>query len=266
MNKQFVMLSGMPRSGSQLLSSMLNQHTLIHSTTTSPVADLLGIIGEQWPNISRALTTPHPAQFRNMLLGLIDGVYKHVDKPVIVDKNRLWPRYGDLTSEIFGVRPKVICTVRSIPDILASYISLIEKNNHKTTYIDQNLIDLGLPINTKNRCKILWEKYIIHPYTSLRVGVNANNTDMLFVSYEEIVNDGQMTLNRICDFIGIDHFTLDPNNLQRMDENDDYHGGLTGLHEVRSTLKKTSPSPDQVIGRELVNYYHNMNLEFWKNQ
>jgi hypothetical protein len=243
---------------------MLNQHPEIYATTTSPVADMVGIFGDQWPAISQALSDPHPDQFKNMLLGLIDGAYKHIDKQVIVDKNRLWPRYTELTRHTFGFKPRIICTVRNIPEILSSYILLIEKNNHKVTYIDQDLIDLGLPINNKNRCRILWEKYITHPYNSLRIGVNSGNAELLFVSYDDIVSKGQLTVNKICDFIGLAHYTLDINNLQRMDENDGFHGGLEGLHDVRSTLKRASPLPEKVIGRELTNLYRNMQLEFWK--
>ena len=264
MMKNFVMLSGIPRSGSQVLSSILNQHPEIHSTTTSPVADLLGLVSDQWPLISQALTDPHPDQYKNMLLGLIDGAYKHIDRSVIVDKNRLWPRYSSLMTDVLGQRPKIICTVRDIPSVLASYILLIEKNSDKITYIDQDLIDLKLPINNKNRCRILWEKYITHPYTSLRIGLNAGHADLLFVEYDNIVNNGQETVNRICDFIGIDRYNLNSNNLQRMDENDDYHGGLTGLHEVRPLLKQISPAPDKVIGTDVANTYRSMNLEFWR--
>lgn len=266
MNKNFVMLSGLPRSGSQVLSSMLNQHPDIYASTTSPVADLIGLVGEQWPNISRALVDPDPKQYSNILLGTIDGAYKHINKSTIVDKNRLWPRYGDITQQAFGFNPRIICTVRSIPDILASYCLLIEKNNDRITYIDQDLIDLGLPINTKNRCKILWERYITHPYNSLRIGVNAGNVDMLFLEYTDIVGNGQTTVDKICNFIGIDNFTLNTNDLQPMDENDGFHGGLVGLHDVRPTLKKASPPPEEVIGRELTNLYRNMHLEFWRKQ
>lgn len=262
--KSLIMLSGMPRSGSQVLSSVLNQHPKIFSTITSPIADLLGIVNEQWPILSQADLTPNPDQYKNILLGLITGAYAHVDKSIIIDKNRLWPRYSEFLYNVLGVRPKIICTVRPIPEILASYILLIEKNNHKITYIDQDLIDLKLPINNKNRCKILWEKYITHPYNSLRIGFNGNYADLLFVTYDNIVNHNQETVNRICDFIGIEHCTIDQNNLQPMDENDSYHGGLEGLHDVRSSLKRISLNPEQVIGTELTNYYKNMNLEFWR--
>jgi hypothetical protein len=245
---------------------MLNQHPDIHATTTSPVADLLSIVNEQWPVISQAIVDRDPKQQSNIINGVINGAYQHIDQPVIVDKNRLWPRYSDFMNVALGCKPKIICTVRNIPEVLASYILLIEKNNYKTTYVDQELIDQRLPVNNKNRCRLLWEKYVIHPYTSLRIGVNSGTADLLFVDYDDIVNNGQATLDQICDFIGIKHHQLATDSLQSMDENDNYHGGLDGLHDVRPTLTRTSPPPEKVIGNELTKYYQSMRLEFWKKE
>lgn len=266
MTKQFVMLSGLPRTGSQVLCSMLNQHPMIYASTTSPVADTVSLVGDQWPVISQALTDPYPGQYGNIIKGIILGAYDHINQSVIVDKNRLWPRFIPLTTVAFNQRPKIICTVRSIPDILASYILLIEKNKDKITFIDQDLIDSNIIVNNKNRCKLLLEKYIGHPYASLRMGYNSPNADLLFVEYNDIISDGQGTLDRISSFIGIDTHQTDLNNLQPMDENDHYHGGIEGLHHVRPVLHKTSPPPEQVLGKELSNLYHNMHLEFWRKK
>ena len=49
-----------------------------------------------------------------------------------------------------------------------------------------------------------------------------------------------------------------------MDENDAFHGGLQGLHEIRSVVQKTSPDPAQVIGNDLVKYYASLKSEFWR--
>lgn len=262
--KNFVMLSGIPRSGSQVLSSILNQHPLIHSTTTSPVADLLLTVHDQWNILNQALINRNLDQNRNIMKGLLVGAYEHIDKPIIVDKNRLWPRYGKLISQIIQNKPKIICTVRNIPEILASYILLIEKNNTKLTFIDNDLIDLNLPINVKNRCRIIYEKYLNHPYTSLQIGYNEKVADLLFCDYTEIVYESQKTVDKICSWLKIDTVKIDINNLQPMDENDNYHGGLDGLHHVRPILQKTSPTPEKIIGKDLTNYYSNMKLEFWK--
>jgi len=264
MRKNFVMLSGLPRSGSTVLSSMLNQHPDIHATTTNPIADLLIDINAQWQNISQAIKNPHPAQHINIIRGTLFGAVEHIAEPVIVDKNRLWPRCGDFMKPVLGYNPKIICTVRDIPDILSSYILLIEKNNYKVTFVDEELIELKLPINNKNRCKLLWEKYVNHPYTSLRIGYGSNNVELLFVEYTDIVEQGQATADRICDFIGINRYTLDTNSLQSMEENDQYHGGIDGLHHIRPVLAKTSPPPEQVIGYELTKYYQSLRAEFWR--
>lgn len=261
--KQFIILSGLPRSGSSVLCSMINQHPDIHASTTSPVIDLIEILNQNWPNISAALIKPDIKQYPNMVKGICYGAYEHIDKSIIIDKNRLWPRHGKLMTEVLGSKPKVICTVRSIPEILASYIILINKNSDKITFVDQDLIDNNLPINNKNRCKLLWEKYINGPYNSARIGFNSPDVDLLIVEYDDIVNNSQETMNKICDFINADTINIELDNLQPMKENDDYHGGMKGLHEVRSIMKRTSPSPELIIGHELTNLYTNMKLDFW---
>ncbi len=259
----FVMLSGIPRSGSQVLVSALNQHPHVHATTTSPVVDMINIFGEHWPKISGAMPSINQQQYTNMIGGLIHGAYKHIDRSVIVDKNRQWPRFIPLMNAALGHKPKIICTVRPIVEILSSFILLINKNSDQVTYIDKDILDLGLAINTKNRCKILWEKYINHPYTSLRLALNSKDVDICVVSYNDIVENTQPTLDKICNFIGVGSYVLDSNNLQSMDENDYFHGNLRGLHTVRPELKRISPSARAVLGNEIFNYYTSMQLDFW---
>jgi hypothetical protein len=263
-NKHFVFLSGLPRTGSQVLSSLLNQHPLIHGSTTSPLAELSLIIFEQWPMLSQSLNDPDPNQFSNIVTSVFQGTYQHIQKPIIVDKNRRWPRYIAALNQGLKQRPKIICTVRDIPSIIASYLLLIKQNSDRVTFIDQDLLDNRLPVTNKNRCKLILEKYIMHPYQSLRLGYNSADVDLLFLDYNEIVNHSQSTLNQVCDFIGIEHCQADLNNLQAMDENDNYHGGIMGLHRVRPVMAQTSPPSEQVLGQELYNQYCSMKLEFWK--
>ena len=108
MNKQFVMLSGLPRSGSSVLTSMLNQHPDIYASTTSPIIDMIEIIHPNWQSISAGLISHHPDQYPNMIKGLCYGAYEHIDKSIIIDKNRIWPRYGKLMRDALGHKPKII--------------------------------------------------------------------------------------------------------------------------------------------------------------
>ena len=262
MNKNFVMLSGLPRSGSTVLTSMLNQHPDIHASPTSPLADFIISTTETWPVLSQQVAEKPVRQLENIIEGIVDGTYKHITKPVVVDKNRLWPRISLVMNYTLQDKPKIICTVRQIPEILSSYILLFNSKPNQPNFIDEDLKQNGITINTKTRCKLLWEKFINHPYKSLMMGYNSKNADMLFLDYNDIVNNGQQTMDKISKFIDIDSFTLDVENLQPMDENDAYHGFI-GLHEVRKELKKTSPKAEEVIGKDLVKLYTDMKVDFW---
>jgi hypothetical protein len=261
--KNIVFLSGLPRSGITVLSSMLNQHSDIHATTTSPVADLVSVAIDNWPSMSRAIKNPDPMQYGNIITSLIQGAHQHVDTRVVMDKNRLWPRLAPCIYRCTKVKPKIICTVRDITEVLTSYILLIQRNKNQVTFIDRELVEAKLPINIKNRCRIA-EKYINHPYQSLRVGYTSKSAELIFLDYHDIVDRPQETIDRICKFLEIDTYTVRTQDLQKMDENDEFHGGIDGLHDVRSILKKTSPAPETVLGRELTEYYKNMKMEFWR--
>lgn len=258
------MLSGLPRSGSTVLSSLLNQHSNIVATTTSPVADLMSLVIDTWPNISKALLNPNASQYGNILLSLLQGAHQHEIKNVVIDKNRLWPRLSTILYKTTNTKIKIICTVRNIPDIMASYIILFNKNLPNTNFVDEELKNNNLAINNKNRCKLLLEKYIGHPYSSLKIGYNSKCSEMLFLTYEEIVEKPQETIDRICEFINIETCSIKIDELKTMNENDEYHGGLKGLHDVRSLLKKTSPPAEEILGKDIVKYYTDMKLNFWE--
>ena len=87
---------------------------------------------------------------------------------------------------------------------------------------------------------------------------------MLILEYEDIVANPKDIMIKIEDFLEIDHFEYDINNLKPMEEKDEVHG-IKGLHDIRPVVKKTSKPPEEIIGHELTEYYTNMKLDFWHN-
>lgn len=79
-------ISGLPRSGSTLLSALLLQNPRFHAGMTSPVGSLLGQFSagsEFAPLTDQAL--------RRLLHGLFDNYYAdQTDKSVVFDTNRMW--------------------------------------------------------------------------------------------------------------------------------------------------------------------------------
>lgn len=262
MNHELVMLSGLPRSGSTVLTSLLNQHPKLYATTTSPVLGMVTNFYHNWePQTVTQLKDKDVRQRANMVAAMIRAAHEHIDKPIVIDKNRGWPKMGKLLTEILGGQPKMICTVRNIPDILASFVTLANKDPN--TFIDNQLREFGFTINNTNRCRLLWNNGVVgQSWQSLKSGWNFNKNNLLMIEYDDIVSKPLEVLVRIEEYLGIESFAYDINNLKPMEEKDEFHG-IKGLHDIRPVVKKTSKPPEQIIGNELTNYYNDMKLDFW---
>lgn len=261
--KQFYFLSGVPRSGSTVFATLISQNPNIHTTPTSPLLDLLLETKSTWKQVSAFQTNTHPEQYLNIERGIISGCYQHIDKPIILEKHRSWAKYCSYIQSTFQTTPKIVCTTRRVSEILASFISLINKSK-SITYIDRELLDRNKPVNNRTRCKLLWENYISTPWKSLKIGYETHRDHMLFIDYEQIVNSPEETLKKVYDFWDLEYYSNHyfENLVNPSPENDDAYG-IKGLHDVQKNLARVSPSPEEIIGEELVDYYDSLNLEFW---
>jgi len=262
MNRELVMLSGLPRSGSTILTSLLNQHPKLYATTTSPVLGMILNFYNNWePQTVTQKEDKSKDQRKNMVAAMINAAHAHIDKPITIDKNRGWPKTSKLLTELLGKQPKMICTVRNIPDILASFVSLT--NKEPDTFIDDQLKTSGFTVNNTNRCRLLWNSGVVgESWQSFKSGYQFNKSNLLVIEYEDIVSKPHEILKQIEDYLEIEHFEYDINNLKPMEENDEFHG-IKGLHDIRPVVKKTSLPPEQIIGKELTKYYTDMKLDFW---
>ena len=264
--KKFFFLSGVPRSGSTVFATLISQNPNIHTTPTSHLLDLLLETKQTWKNVSIFQKNKHPEQYVNIERGIISGCYQHLKESIVLEKHRSWAKYGSYIQDTFQTTPKIICTTRRISEVLASFILIINKSK-KITYIDRELINSNKPINTKTRCRLLWENYISVPWKSLKIGYESHKKYMCFIDYEQIINSPEETLKKVYDFWNIDyydqHYFDDLTNPQP--ENDEAYG-IIGLHDVRKKLGRTSPPPEEVLGEELCKYYDDLKLEFWNDK
>ena len=110
-----------------------------------------------------------------------------------------------------------------------------------------------------DRILILWYEYASDPYTSLKHGLENNRENLLVVNYDDIVNDIENQLTRIYNFLEIPHFKHTFNDIENnCSEAKDVAWGFKGLHDIRNTLNKTSDDPKKVLGKEIYNFYDNL--------
>ena len=275
MNKKYYFMAGLPRAGSTLLSTLLNQNPRLYSGPSSPVLGTMYSAHEYF--ISNELYTgyPKPDAVNKIIESIIENWYYDVEKPIVIDKNRAWCARVPFIEGYIKQEAKIIVPVRRIDEILASVLTMIKRNPFKDgqpriNFVDEYLVKNNMPINDENRCQhllnpdgIVWESL-----NATKLGVDEGHSDKFhYVDYNDLVDDPQGELNKIYTFLGEDSFSHSFDNLSNQHREDDITTyGLGDMHEVHSKLEKTSSDPSEVLPSSIIELYNNNkeNLEFWK--
>lgn len=256
--KKIHFLSGLPRSGSTLLGSVLAQNHEVHVTPTSPVLDLLCATNDAFLKLKQKYTYDYNID-AEIYKAIISTFYSQFKEPIIIDKHRGWPR-NVLPARAFVVsEPRIICTYRPISEVITSYIVLMNKNSDN--FVDNVLKGKRIPITIENRAKCLWEEYISDPYESLKFGIKNYNDCVHLVDYNEIISNPHGVLDGIYNFIGLDSAKHDFGNIRNAcAEDKDEAWGLKDLHTIRPMLNKVSVHPHSILGPFLSSHYDQFNI------
>jgi sulfotransferase len=139
MEKSFYFMSGLPRSGSTLLTAILNQNDEIYSSPQSDLLDIMYTLNSKITTFECYSSGILMDGSRNVIKQLGNSYYAGIDKPIIIDKHRSWGTpYNMSLAKNLNQDVKIIVTVRPILEILASFISLAEKYPF-TNWIDSEI-------------------------------------------------------------------------------------------------------------------------------
>jgi sulfotransferase len=258
--KTLYFLSGLPRSGSTLLGSVLSQHRKLQATPTSPLADLLCWIDDGFSKLDIQYTYDKNNIQYNTYNSILKNFYNHIQKPYILDKHRGWCKNVSSIEKFLNQKPKIIATNRRISEILASYIILIEKNK-TDNFVDAHLRREGKQITTDNRIECLWKNYVSDPYQSLVYGLQNYRENIHLVDYNNFTQKPEETVEKIYQFLEIETHQHDFSNiLNSCAEDKDDAWGIENLHKIRSKLQRTSPPPEEVIGEKNTKLYDKFNI------
>jgi len=254
--KTYYFMAGLPRSGSTLLSSILNQNPKFYSGPSSPVLSTMFSVENHLQNDELFHGYPKPQQAHLIISSIISMFYSDIEQQVIIDKNRAWTARVPYIEGYIGQKAKIICPVRDIEEILTSMITMIRRNpyregNPRINFIDEQLVKLNIPINDDTRCE-----YIAGPdgilgqsINAIVEGINQGFFDRFhFVEYQDLVNKPKQTLKKLYEFLEEEPYehTFD-NIVNHNRENDMTTYGLNDMHEVRPELKSTSADPIAVL-------------------
>jgi sulfotransferase len=263
--KTFHFLSGLPRSGSTLLTALLNQNPQIHASTNSPLLDTIHYTEEYLLyNSEQYKAHPKPQAAHKVLSSISHNYYFDTPEPIIVDKSRGWVNQIQHIKDYITPEPKIICPVRNIQDIMVSFLSLIERSK-TTSFIDKGLIERNLELTNDNRCDFLMSPsgIIGQSYHALTEAFRKSHQRyLLFVEYENLISNPQRELNRIHSFLKIPEYSYDFSNVRpKFDENDVVYG-LENMHTVRNKVEKIHRDNSKYLSKYIMDKYKEM--EFWR--
>jgi len=270
LNKTYYFMSGLPRSGSTLLSSILNQNPRFYSGPSSPVVATMITLEQSFSNDELFLGYPKPQQAKEIIASVLSQYYSDRQEPVIFDKNRSWTVRMEYISGYFDIQPKVICPVRDTAEILTSFISMIRRNPYqvdgKINFIDEMLVKNNIPLTDDNRCEFLASPVGIlgQSVEGLRKALmEGNDNNIYLVEYRDLVNNPKETIEKIYEFLGEQPFEHTFDNLENINrENDAKIYGFADMHEVRPEVKVTAPSPEEILSENILEKCKN--TEFWR--
>lgn len=222
----FVALSGLPRTGSTLLSAILSQNPEIHAEGNSAVCQLMWDMQVSCQTTaSQQLAANRRYSDQDALVSAIPAIYyRDVKATHIVDKCRSWtlPANMDMLRRYIPNDPKVIVLTRPVDEIVASFVRLREANGW-TGDLEAGLLEPG-------------SEPIMRSLDGVTLARESGSSEFLFVEYADIVSDTDEVLKSIYEFCEFDPFKHDLLNIVNNHPEDDSVYGLIGQHEIRSTI------------------------------
>jgi sulfotransferase len=261
MKKQtFHFISGLPRSGSTLLSAILRQNPRFHAGMSSPVASFFESIIAQVSAGSEISTMVDQAQRARLLKGLFDSYYADVDKPIIFDTNRSWTSQLPALMTLFP-DAKVICCVRDVAWVMDSLERQFRNNTFENTRLFNNPGERST-VYTRVEALANANRLVGFPWHALREACFSDYaTRVLLVEYDLVASRPADVFKLIYEFLGEKPFNHDFENVQYDAPEFDAQLGLDGLHRVHP---KVEPRARQtILPPDLFERY--AKLAFWRD-
>lgn len=254
--KQYYFISGLPRSGSTLLSAILKQNPRFHAGISGPLLSHVRSVIEV--SNSGQKSEFDPVRTKRIAAATVNAFYEDNPKEIIFDTNRLWTNLLPQLKDLFPYT-KVICCVRDINWIIDSFERLHQKNPYAISTVYPANVDMNVYTRTTS---LMDSNGIIKlPYDSLKSAMMGSHKDMLmFVEYEILTKNPEGMMRAIYNFINQPYYNHDFNNVEDSYDEYDKELNMQGLHTTR---KKVEFIPrDFILPPDILNQYSN--LEVWR--
>jgi len=224
-------ISGLPRSGSTLLSAILRQNPRLHANITSPVGPLvLGALHEM-SAASESSVFVDDATRQAVLRGIFDGFY-HAIHPAktVIDTNRLWCSKAPALKSLYP-QAKIICCVRDMPWVYDSVERLIQRN----ALTPSRIFGFDASGTVYDRFEILNRSngMVGFAWNGLRQAFYGGDPQrLMLLTFETLTSAPARAIEAVYGFLGLEPCAHDFENIAFDVSAFDGYLGTPGLHSV----------------------------------
>jgi sulfotransferase len=220
---QLVALSGLPRTGSTLLTSILSQNPAIHAGQNSPLCQLAWDLAVSAEGAAAEQMRASNRDVASVVRGFAKAFYANVSAPVVVDKCRSWTLEPNMNLlRMMTDIPKVIVMVRPMQDVVASLVAA----RRKAGWVGD--IEAGIMRDGSEP--------VMRSLAGVQSALMTDTGEFLFVQYDDLIDRPEQTVAGIYKFCGWTPFAHDFTNIVNLHPEPDDVYGIDGFHEVRPTL------------------------------
>lgn len=257
-------ISGLPRSGSTLLSAILRQNQKLHANISSGVGALVTSTLRDMSQGNESAPFFDDARKLAVLRGAIEGYYHDVHpERTVIDTNRMWCSKLSLMDRLYP-DARVICCVRDMEWVYDSVESLIQRN----------ALDLSkiFGFEAGGTCYDRFEQLnrssgmIGFAWAALRQGFfGPHASKMMLLTYETLTERPARAMQEVYRFLGLPEYRHDFDNIDfqvEMVHAFDTSLGTPGLHSVGGKVEARKRMP--VLPPDL--FDRASNDSFWKRK
>ncbi len=198
--RRFHFISGLPRSGSTLLSAILLQNPRFHAGMSSPVGMLFNGVLENCSAGSEFGAMIDTDTRRRLLRGLFESYYgDKTSQPVIFDTNRQWSARLPALQDLFP-RSKVIVCVRNVAWVMDSLERLYRANPFENTKLFNDDVERN---TVYSRCETLAQRnrLVGYAWTALKEAYYGEHAEsLLLVDYDLLSQAPERVLRLVYEF------------------------------------------------------------------
>lgn len=236
-----VPLTSLPRSGSTLLMNVMAQNPMFFVAQDSDLSLFISNTKEILKDSTSEQQIPYQQYHNCAKQFCMSGTKAWIDSmkspdQIFLDKSRTWLQEFDYIYKIIP-NTKSICIIRDLRGIVNSF----EKIHNNSYIVNRNKFNYNLKENLlKQRVDdILNLWFLKEGIVSLKELIDLKKScknNIFFVKYENLTSDPQDTMNQIYDFLDLEQFNHDFDNINQIPFYDNPYQPY-GCHKIKSRIE-----------------------------